>query len=195
MAVKANQRHEYGVQAPGRARQRADRLADAKAVSAPAAAPCRRRREADAEAAGIINHGKIKVAAACGGPGQKGGRVEFAITGDIGGDVAGAMQPGQLSQMAGGGTGGLALLLASEVAATLAQIAPQLLALLLQLGIQGAGIRQVIVSPEVPLSVVSLEPSRFKGEAALSFKAFRQADMHTTKDERIPKDKTSAQGI
>jgi len=50
------------------------------------------------------------------------------------------------------------------------------------------------VSPEVPLSVVTLEPSRFKGEAALSFKAFRQADMHTTKDERIPKVKHRLRG-
>jgi len=40
--------------------------------------------------------------------------------------------------------------------------------------------------PKVPLLVISLEPRRFKGEAALSFKAFRRADMHTTKDERIP---------
>ena len=41
------------------------------------------------------------------------------------------------------------------------------------------------VSPRVPLSVVTLEPSRFKGDAALALKAFRQADMHTAQDERI----------
>jgi len=40
--------------------------------------------------------------------------------------------------------------------------------------------------PKVPLPIVALEPSGFKGEAAQSFKAFRLADMHTTKDERIP---------
>jgi len=41
-------------------------------------------------------------------------------------------------------------------------------------------------SPKVPLSIVTLEPSGFKGDAAQSFKAFRRADMHTTKDEHIP---------